>query len=129
MTSTQNLALFIAMLLATLFVVRASLFISPFSNLNIGPYNTHHLFLGAFLLVVVVIFLIIGISNKLVIMLAGVASALVVDEIIYLIATDGSDLAYLTPVSFWGAVALTLVVLLTAGVAHRVAAVTKRKEV
>ncbi|MEK9166255.1 MAG: hypothetical protein AAB846_00810, partial [Patescibacteria group bacterium] len=118
--------LFIATLLTTLFTARVSLFISPLSNLNLGSYNIHHLFPSAFLLVITVIFLIIGIRNKPVIMLAGVASALVVDEIIYLIATDGSDLAYLTPVSFWGAVTLTLVVLLTAVTCYRMATVTKK---
>ena len=125
MTPKQNIILFTIALLITLLVVRVSLFAFPFSNVNLGPYNIHHLFLGAFLLVVAVILLIIGIGNKLVIIFAGVSSALVIDEIIYLIATDGSDLAYLTPISFWGAVVLTLVVLLTCSVVYRVTTAIK----
>lgn len=126
MTPKQKIILFVTILIATLLVVRVFLFTFPFSNLDLGPYNIHHLFLGAFLLVITVIFLNLGVSNKFVIVAAGIASALVLDEIIYLIATDGSDLAYLTPVSFWGAVILTLVVLFTAGVAYRVTAGIKR---
>lgn len=127
MTPKQKIILFATILIVTLFVVRVFLLTFPFSNLDLGPYNIHHLFFGAFLLVITVIFLNLGVSNKLVIVIAGVASALILDEIIYLIATDGSDLAYLTPTSFWGAVTLTLVVLLTAGVAYRVTAGIKRK--
>lgn len=127
MTPKQKIILFVTVLVATLFVVRVFLFTFPFSNLDLGPYNIHHLFFGAFLLVIAVIFLNLGISNKSVIVLTGVASALVLDEIIYLIATDGSDLAYPTPTSFWGAVILTLVVLLTCGVAYRVTAGIKRE--
>ena len=126
MTPKQKIILFITVLIATLFVVRIFLFTLPFSNLNLGPYNIHHLFLGAFLLVIAVVFLNLGISNKPIIVLTGVASALVIDEIIYLIATDGSDLAYLTPVSFWGAVTLTLVVLLTCRAVYRLKTLIKK---
>ena len=128
MTSQQHIILFTIVLLATLFVVRISLFIFPFSNVNLGPYNIHHLFLGAFLLVLAVILLIIGIHNKLVIIFAGVSSALVIDEITYLIATDGSDLAYLTPISFWGAVVLTLIVLFICGVFYRITTIIKKEK-
>lgn len=127
MTPKQKIILFIAVLIATLFVVRVFLFTFPFSNLDLGLYNIHHLFLGAFLLVITAILLIIGISNKSVIVIAGLASAMVLDEIIYLIATDGSDLAYLTPTSLWGAVTLTLTVLVTAGVAYRVTVGVKKE--
>ncbi len=128
MTSKQKIILFVTTLLTTLFVVRVSLFTFPFSNVNLGPYNIHHLFPGAFLLVIAVIFLNLDISNRPVIVATGVASALVLDEIIYLIATDGSDLAYLTPTSFWGAAALTFVALLTVAVAYRIKTLIKRKK-
>lgn len=36
----------------------------------------------------------------------GSGSAMVLDEVVFLIATDGSNQAYLTPVSLWGAVVL-----------------------
>jgi hypothetical protein len=41
---------------------------------------------------------------------AGVGLSLVVDEWVYLIATDGTNASYLLPVSFWGAVAMHMLV-------------------
>jgi hypothetical protein len=34
----------------------------------------------------------------------GVGLSLALDEVVYLIATDGSNASYLLPVSFWGGV-------------------------
>jgi hypothetical protein len=36
----------------------------------------------------------------------GSGAAMVLDEVVYLITTDGSNQAYLTPMSLWGAVVL-----------------------
>lgn len=37
---------------------------------------------------------------------AGIGLSLVVDEWVYLVATDGTNASYLLPVSLWGAVAM-----------------------
>jgi hypothetical protein len=45
----------------------------------------------------------------------GVGSAMVLDQIVFLIATDGSNASYLKPVSLWGAIvfeAMAVIVLL-----------------
>ncbi len=47
-------------------------------------------------------------SARLLAIIAGVGMGLVLDEWVYLIATDGSDSAYLTPVSFWGGLIMVL---------------------
>jgi hypothetical protein len=101
-------------LIIAIAIPRLVLYFSPHINFDVGAYNVHHLYWAAFLLVITCIFLIFNYINKITIVLAGVSSGLVLDEIIYLIATDGSDLSYLTATSFWGMiifVILTLVIL------------------
>ena len=108
----KRLSIFTTSLLATLIILRAFLLFLPSTNLNFFGYNIHHLFIGAFLIVIVLLLFIFDIVNKLTILLAGISSALVLDEIIYLIATDGSDISYLTPVSLLGMVFLTSTIMI-----------------
>ena len=108
----SRIKIFISSLLLTTSLLRIFLILFPATNLNFGKYNIHHLFIGAFLVVVALVFFILDIVNNIVIVLAGFSSALVLDEIVYLIATDGSDKAYLTPISLWGAIILTAIVLI-----------------
>lgn len=107
----QRTKIFVISLLATLTLLRLFLMTSPASNLYILGYNVHHLFIGAFLIIIMSVFFIFNIINKFTIVIAGVSSAFVLDEIIYLIATDGSDKAYLTQVSLLGAITFTAVIL------------------
>ncbi len=95
----------------TMILLRLFLYFSPFVNLNLGKYNIHHLFLGALLLIVVFILLMMNISSLIIFILGGIACGLIADEWVYLIFTDGSDLSYLTPVSWWGSMGLGLLVL------------------
>lgn len=129
MTSGKRILLFIGAELAVFVISRIMLFFFPFTNLNLGTYNIHHLFTGAFLLVVAVIFLVLGFANHTLILMAGGASGLVLDEIVYLIATDGSDIAYLTPVSFIGAVVLIIITILIAGIGYRLTTRKSAKKV
>lgn len=114
METQKRLSLFIGSLLATIFLLRIYLLFSPSTNINFGKYNIHHLFIGAFFIIVLLLFFIFNIINKFTIIAAGISSASVLDEIIYLIATDGSDTAYLSAISLWGAVILTAVILILA---------------
>lgn len=116
----KRLNVFVISLLATLALLRLFLIVSPASNLYIFGYNIHHLFIGALLIVIVLVLFIFGTINKFTIMLAGISSALVLDETVYLIATDGSDKAYLTPVSLWGAIILTIAILFFAIILYNV---------
>lgn len=110
----SRIKIFISSLLLTIILLRIFLFVFPSANFNLGKYNIHHLFVGAFLLIVALIFFILNIANNFIIALAGFSSALVLDEIIYLIATDGSDASYLTRVSLWGAIILTSIIIVFA---------------
>ena len=103
---------YIISLISTLVLLRIFLFLYPTTNLNLGKYNIHHLFVGAFLSIIILILLILNIVNNFIVVLAGTSSALVLDEIAYLIATDGSDTSYLTAVSLWGAILLTIIIVL-----------------
>lgn len=88
--------------------LRVYLTLFPSSNLDIGPYNIHHLFTGVLLLIACSLPLILRSPNGATrwILAAGVGAGLglVLDEWIYLIVTDGSDSAYLSDESLWGAV-------------------------
>ncbi|MBI2146459.1 hypothetical protein HYU22_03905 [Candidatus Woesearchaeota archaeon] len=110
----NRLGLFAISLLATLIMLRTFLLFSPSSNLYIFGYNIHHLFIGSFLIVVLLVFLIFGILNNFTIILAGISSSLVLDEIVYLLATDGSDASYLSSASLFGAIILTTIILILA---------------
>jgi len=88
--------------------LRAYLTFFPSTNLDIGPYNVHHLFTGVLLLIACSLPLILRSPNGTVrwILATGVGAGLglVLDEWVYLIVTDGSDSAYLLDKSLWGAV-------------------------
>lgn len=106
--TSRRALLFIISLIGTFVILRLSLYISPNSNFDVGTYNIHHLFTGLVVLTLAVVPLILIHAHHLfhdllvIIFAAGLSMAL--DEWVYLIATDGSDAAYLLPVSFWGGV-------------------------
>ena len=94
------------------------------SNFDVGVYNIHHLFTGLLLITVGGLPLALFEGNSRALDIAsvtfGVGLSMALDEWVYLIATDGSDMSYLLPVSFWGGVvmiglalgyALTLIVI------------------
>lgn len=104
----RNAVLLIGSVLITVLAVRVALAVSPDSDLNVGPHNVHHLFTGVLLIAIGGIPLAIfrGHTRRLDLALVvfGVGLALALDEWVYLIATDGSNAAYLLPVSLWGGV-------------------------
>ncbi len=102
--------LFLAFLLAPFLVFRTVLFLSPHTNLTVGAYNIHHLFIGLFLIVLggVPMAVVRGAGRVLDVATATFATglSLALDEWVYLITTDGSDASYLLPISFWGGVTM-----------------------
>ncbi|MEN9362650.1 MAG: hypothetical protein RL095_4185 [Verrucomicrobiota bacterium] len=92
--------------------LRLWLWFSPNTDLNLGPYNLHHLYTGQVLLTLCLLPLLLRPQNpwrKAQILGLGAGLGLVLDEWVYLIATDGSNAAYWLPVSVWGAfIALAL---------------------
>lgn len=123
----RNAVLLIGSVLITVLAVRVALAVSPDSDLNVGPHNVHHLFTGVLLIAIGGIPLAIfrGHTRRLDLALVvfGVGLALALDEWVYLIATDGSNAAYLLPVSLWGGV---LVVALALAYAVAIAIALRR---
>ena len=105
---TKRSLLLIISLIGTFIFLRVSLYISPNSNFDVAGYNIHHLYTGVLILTLAAIPLLlmknVGRIFDVLIIMFGIGLSLVLDEWVYLIATDGSDSAYLTPVSFWGGV-------------------------
>lgn len=108
MSDRRRAKLILGSLLATFAVVRLLLWRSPDSDFNIAGYNVHHLFTGVLLATAAGIPLVLrpGRSRGLDVacLVFGAGLALALDEVVYLIATDGSNASYLLPVSFWGGV-------------------------
>ena len=98
----------LASLLLTFIVIRLAMWRSPDSDFGIAGYNIHHLFTGVLLATAAAIPLILRPGHSrgldLACLVFGAGLALVLDEVVYLIATDGSNASYLLPVSFWGGV-------------------------
>ncbi len=104
----RNAAIFVTTMVATVAVARLLLHTWPDSDLDVGRYNVHHLFSGLVLIVAGGVPLALFRGNTprldlaLVLFAAGLGLAL--DEWVYLIVTDGSNQAYLTRPSLWGAI-------------------------
>ena len=109
--TTKRTVLLITSIILTFIFLRVSLYISPNSNFDVGQYNIHHLYTGILVLTIAIIPLLLSegktkLADVLIIMF-GIGLSMVLDEWVYLIATDGSDASYLTSVSFWGGVIVT----------------------
>lgn len=110
-TIKNNTILLLGSLILTFILFRIFLHWAPETDLNIGSYNIHHLFTGLILTVIGGVPLaIFGGTTRNVgyaIVIFGVGLGMALDEWVYLIATDGSNKSYLSPVSFWGGVIVT----------------------
>lgn len=108
MSDRRRAKLILGSLLVTFVVVRLALWRSPDSDFDIAGYNIHHLFTGVVLMTAGGIPLILRAGRSGWLDAAcgafGIGLALALDEVVYLIATDGSNASYLLPVSFWGGV-------------------------
>jgi len=115
----REIALLIAVaMLATFVPQRLYLhLINPNADFFIAGYNIHHLFTGVLIEIPAAIVLALGIggiwTRRIACIAFGSGAAMVLDEVVFLIATDGSNQAYLTPVSLWGAVVLVGMATLT----------------
>ena len=108
MRDRRRARLILASLLATFIVVRLALWRSPNSDFNVAGHNIHHLFTGVLLATAAGIPLAVRPGRSrgldLACLVFGSGLALALDEVVYLIVTDGSNASYLLPVSFWGGV-------------------------
>ena len=113
--TNKNIIYFTLSLLLTFILLRTTLYFFPYLNFNLGPYNIHHLYSGAVLLIISVMMLLIGFQGTFISCLAGASTALIVDQLVFLIATNGANITYLSPISLWGAIISVLITLLTLG--------------
>lgn len=106
----RTLLLILVPMLATFLCLRLYLHLVRVQHIYPGGYLVHHLFPGAVIETPAAFILAFGARNRLLALLApaalGVGSALVLDEVTYLLATHASDEDYVSPVSLWGAVIL-----------------------
>jgi hypothetical protein len=97
-------------LVASFVALRTYLFVTPDRDLDVGPYNIHHLYVGLLLIVVggipLALFRDAGRGGDLAVVVFAIGLGMALDEWVYLIVTDGSNAAYLYRVSFWGGVTM-----------------------
>ena len=100
----------VSSLVVTFAVIRMWLFFYPNADFNVAGYNIHHLYTGLLLVTIGGIPLILFSNPVRILDLAtaifGIGLSLALDEYVYLIATDGSNVSYLLPISLWGGVVL-----------------------
>ena len=106
----KRLRLLLAALLLTFVALRLWLHQFPNTDLNVGAHNIHHLFTGVLLIALggIPLALLQGPSRWLeaATLIFGAGLSMALDEWVFLIATDGSNAAYLWPVSWRGALVL-----------------------
>ena len=118
----RNAVLLAVTLVATFITVRLVLAFSPKADFMLGSYNVHHLITGLLLIALGGIPLAIfrGQTRRMdvAVVIFGIGLSLALDELVYLIVTDGSNASYLMPVSFWGGlIVVSLALLYTAALA------------
>src|SRR5262245_57313217 len=104
-TQTRRTLLVLASLIVPFFGLRLYLHRWPDTDLNVGPYNIHHLYTGVLLMTLgglpLALFRGAGRLLDVAAIVFGIGLSLALDEWVYLIATDGTNAFYLLPVSFW----------------------------
>jgi hypothetical protein len=96
----------LAGLLGAFVLLRASLWLRPNTDFDVAGYNIHHLFTGALVLTAFGIPLAIGgwrePTSRVLALGFGAGLGTVLDEWVYLIATDGTNTSYWLPASYIG---------------------------
>jgi hypothetical protein len=84
--------------------------VNPDADVFIAGYNVHHLYSGTLLVIPAAFVLAFGFQapwlRASALVALGAGSAMVLDQVVYLVTTDGTNASYLTPISLWGAVVL-----------------------
>ncbi len=97
-------------MLLTFAALRSWLHVMPNTDLNVGPYNIHHLFTGVLILTACGIPAVLngtaGPGGRLLLAGFGVGLSMVLDEWVYLIVTGGSNAEYLGMPSLAGGAVL-----------------------
>ncbi len=100
--SPENLLYFLGAFVGTLVLLRVSLYFFPHTDVFIAGYNVHHLYTGAFILVLLTPLLLVGVFPKILAALSGVAAALIIDHLVCLTVGTCGEKTYTSKQSFWG---------------------------
>jgi hypothetical protein len=123
LTARQTLLLILVPMLLTAAGQRLYLHLVRVQHIYPAGYLVHHLFTGALLVIAAGFVLAFGARNRLLAILApmtlGVGSAMVLDEVVYLIATQATDDDYVSGVSLGGSVVLISLAVVTLLVLYR----------
>ena len=108
LSARQTLWLILLPMLATFVTQRLFLHLVGVHHVRTGGLIIHHLFFGVALVLPAAFILAFGVGSRLVASLTRVAlgcgSAMVLDEIVYLVATQASDGDYASSLSLRGAI-------------------------
>lgn len=103
----QTLLLILLPMLATFIGQRLYLHLIHVQHIYPAGYLLHHLFTGTLIVIPSAFILAFGTRNRLLTFLApaalGIGSAMILDEVVYLVATKATDSDYISPLSLWGA--------------------------
>jgi hypothetical protein len=109
---TKPARLLVLTIVATFLALRMSLVISPDSDFNVAGYNVHHLFTGVLVMFAGGAALALGARGRIALVTFGIGAGLTLDEVVYLIATDGTNASYLNRVSWIGGIVTVALALL-----------------
>src|ERR1700730_359513 len=108
--ASRMLRLILVPMLTVFAAQRLYLHLIPIRHVVVAGYPVHHLYTGALILIPAAFVLACGVRNRLLALLAplglGVGSAMVLDEVSYLVATQATDADYRSPLSLGGAIVL-----------------------
>jgi hypothetical protein len=103
----QTLLLILLPMMATVFALRLYLHLVHVRHIYPGGYLVHHLFLGVLIQVPAAFLLAFGTRHRVLARVAlGIGSGLILDEVVYLVATKASDADYVSRTSFIGSFVL-----------------------
>ena len=106
----QTFRLILLPMLATFVCQRLYLHLVRVQHIYPAGYLVHHLYTGAVIVIPAAFVLAFGARRRLLAFAApvalGIGSAMVLDEVAYLVMTRATDEDYVSPLSFWGAVIL-----------------------
>lgn len=119
----QTLLLIVLPMLGTVIGLRLYLHLVHVQHVYPGGYLVHHLFIGVFVLIPAAFLLAFGTRYRALACVAvGAGSGLILDEVVYLVATKASDADYVSRVSLVGSVVLiaaAVVFLVVLAILHR----------
>jgi hypothetical protein len=120
-TPKQTLLLVLLPMLGTVLCLRLYLHLAGVQHVYPGGYLVHHLFVGILIEIPAAFILAFGARNRMLAFSApaalGIGSGMILDEVTYLVATQGSDRDYVSWVSLGGAIGfVSLAAILLVGI-------------